>query len=71
MPTATCQGCGRLTNSAVSDYWDHDRKPTKCKAAFVDGRWVPGCDYGNDADDAEFYGDMFHQQQKEGHPHGD
>lgn len=54
MPTDTCRGCGRITNSATSDYWlnkTSEGKPkefgvaTECYAAFVDGVWVEGCKY--------------------------
>lgn len=43
MPTATCSGCGRATNSATSNYWQMGGKPTECYAACVDGKWVEGC----------------------------
>ena len=43
MPVATCR-CGKVTNSTTSNYWDTPkRKPTKCYAAFVNGKWVKGC----------------------------
>jgi hypothetical protein len=49
MPSADCENCGRLTNSATSDYWLPDNKEigevTKCYAAFVDGKWIKGCCY--------------------------
>lgn len=50
MPSATCKTCGRVTNSACSDYWDErPGKPrgevASCLAAWVDGRWVEGCGY--------------------------
>lgn len=55
MPIATCTNCGRITNSATSNYV-HDTEidgktpkelfiVTKCYAAFVDGLWVRGCGY--------------------------
>lgn len=44
MPEATCK-CGRLTNSATSNYWDSDDgKPTQCYAAYDSKNgWVEGC----------------------------
>lgn len=49
MPSAECTNCGKVTNSATSDYWSPDKKEigvvTKCYAAFVDGKWVKGCCY--------------------------
>lgn len=57
MPGATCTNCGKLTNSATSNYWlrtEADGKTpkeggvaTECYAAFVDGKWVKGCKYDN------------------------
>jgi hypothetical protein len=56
MPTSPCAGCGQLTNSATSNWWDEtDRagKPkqlgiaTECYAAYVEGRWVCGCGYAH------------------------
>lgn len=51
-----CNGCGRTTNSATSNYaldTEIDGKTpkecgvaTQCYAAFVDGKWVKGCSYG-------------------------
>lgn len=54
MPSGECQGCKRVTNSAVSNWWDDfDRAgkpkelgvPTECYAAYVDDAWVKGCAY--------------------------
>lgn len=55
MPVATCTNCGRITNSATSNYWldtEIDGKTpkemwiaTQCYAAFVQGKWVEGCVY--------------------------
>jgi len=50
MPSDICKTCGRVTNSACSDYWDRwpgkDRgKITSCLAAWEDDRWVEGCGY--------------------------
>jgi len=50
MPSGVCSGCGRITNSAVSNWWDTSGKPTECYAAFVDNKWVKGCGYQS-ADD--------------------
>ena len=51
MPSAICQTCGRMTNSATSNYWNH--KPlegkdfqtvTKCFVAVgKDNNWEKGC----------------------------
>ena len=49
MPIVTCDGCGRLTNTAVSsvaDQGDWGKKATSCAAAFENGKWVKGCAYG-------------------------
>lgn len=45
MPVGKCGGCGRITNSTTSNWWElkHWGKPTHCYAAFVDGKWVKGC----------------------------
>lgn len=55
MPVATCTGCGRLTNSATSDYWQRmepdGQTPkevgvvTRCYVAFVGDKTVKGCGY--------------------------
>lgn len=55
MPIAYCTTCGRLTNSAASNYWldtEIDGKTpkepgmaTQCYAAFVREKWVEGCVY--------------------------
>jgi len=42
MASAKCK-CGRLTNSALSNYWEKQGHPTECYAAFVKGEWVKGC----------------------------
>jgi hypothetical protein len=49
MPTGRCKGCGKLTNSCTSNWWDTtDHKPTKCYMAFNDnGDPIKGCDYEN------------------------
>ena len=47
MPGIKCGGCGRDTNTAVSDAW-HEQpygEATKCYYAYVDGKWVHGCAY--------------------------
>ncbi|MCW7076412.1 MAG: hypothetical protein OCU18_03860 [Candidatus Syntrophoarchaeum sp.] len=44
MTVFTCEGCGRQTNSACSEYNQND-PPTSCHAAFVDGKWVKGCGF--------------------------
>jgi len=59
MPVTKCEYCGRMSNSAVSNYWhetEMDGKTskaigiiTRCFAAFVDEKWVQGCAY-NDID---------------------
>jgi hypothetical protein len=48
MPVAKCQNCGRLTNSATSNYWlntepdgktpKESRVPTVCYVAFEEGK---------------------------------
>jgi len=55
MPIAYCTTCGRLTNSATSNYFldtEIDGKTpkewgviTQCYIAFVRGKWVEGCVY--------------------------
>lgn len=55
MPVTMCKTCGRLTNSAVSNYWARTEQDggtekvcgesTACYAAFVDDHWVKGCSY--------------------------
>ncbi len=55
MSITYCTSCGRLTNSATSNYildTEMDGKTSKecgvvtsCYAAFVDGKWVKGCVY--------------------------
>lgn len=49
MPTGRCKGCGRLTNSATSNWWDNpDHEATKCYMAFNENNEpVKGCDYEN------------------------
>ena len=42
MPAATCT-CGRETNSATSNYWRMQGKPTRCFVAMEKGVWVKGC----------------------------
>jgi len=50
MPVATCK-CGRLTNSATSDFWEQYRlgisldevRPTRCYARRENGKWIKGC----------------------------
>jgi len=44
MPTAICQGCGRITNSATSNWWfTNDKIPTKCFIAWEENVAVRGC----------------------------
>ena len=55
MPVATCTNCGRITNSATSNYLldteingkTHKEVgvATQCYVAFVDGKCVKGCVY--------------------------
>lgn len=55
MPVTTCTGCGRLTNSSTSDYWQRtepDGKTPKevgvvsrCYVAFVNEKPIEGCGY--------------------------
>lgn len=57
MPVATCTNCGRVTNSAASNYWSRTEidgetpkemfVATQCYAAFVHGLWVKGCVYND------------------------
>lgn len=52
MGVLICEYCGRVTNTAVSDWWGNKNgKASKCHAAFVDGKWVKGCGY----DTADYY----------------
>lgn len=58
MPGVKCSGCGRMTNTAISDAWSNDKHfgvPTECYAAYVDGEWVPGCAYGKKGDEMNTY----------------
>jgi hypothetical protein len=48
MPVITCNGCGGITNTAVSE-WDYrnlDKGATRCYGKWVDGKWTKGCAYG-------------------------
>lgn len=49
MPTGTCSGCGRLTNSTTSNCWESEGKEwvcaTECYAAYDGKKWVKGCAY--------------------------
>ncbi len=47
MPAEKCKGCGRMTNSTTSNWWDtDDHHPTKCYVAWgEDGKPVKGCGY--------------------------
>lgn len=55
MPVTKCEGCGRTTNSATSNYWscteiDNETAKefgvaTQCYVSFVMGLWVKGCVY--------------------------
>lgn len=55
MPVTTCTKCGRITNSATSNYWQRvepDGKTpkevgvvTRCYVAFVGDKTVKGCGY--------------------------
>jgi hypothetical protein len=46
MSGCICATCGKITNTAVSNYWDNrGGKATECYAAYVDGKWVKGCGY--------------------------
>lgn len=55
MPVTTCTGCGQITNSATSNYWQRvepDGKTpkevgvvTRCYVAFVGDKTVKGCGY--------------------------
>jgi len=55
MPIVKCEGCGRLTNTAVSsvsDFQNWGKKADGCAAAYENGKWVKGCQY-NGSDEAE------------------
>lgn len=44
MPSGTCSGCKRMTNSATSNWWvTLDLTPTKCFIAWENGIAVQGC----------------------------
>lgn len=48
MPAIKCANCGQLTNSTLSEFWDHASRngmASKCYARLVNGRWVKGCAY--------------------------
>lgn len=47
MPAITCALCGRLTNSAVSEYWDYQEsgQAQGCYLSYVNDQWVTGCLY--------------------------
>jgi len=48
MPTATCETCGSQTNSACSNFWEHNgQKTTKCYAAYQcsSQQWKKGCGF--------------------------
>jgi hypothetical protein len=51
MSTIACVGCGRMTNTAVSNHiYNKQGKADSCYAAFVNGEWVKGCGF-NEASD--------------------
>lgn len=45
MPVGRCGGCGRETNSTLSNWWEsgHFGEPTECYAAWDGTKWVEGC----------------------------
>jgi hypothetical protein len=45
MPAATCKTCGRMTNSATSNYAEKSGEPTECYIAVDPDTkcWVEGC----------------------------
>lgn len=45
MPATTCEKCGGVTNSAVSDYDFVVKKATGCYARVENGIWVEGCSF--------------------------
>lgn len=48
MPTTTCKGCGRITNSATSNWWlTDDFIPTKCFIAWEGNIAVQGCAFNS------------------------
>jgi len=51
MPVANCT-CGHQTNSACSNFWMQDGKPTECYARVIGGTWSRGCGY-DQADENE------------------
>lgn len=72
MATAICKGCGRYTNSAISNMWfTKDQQPTMCYAAMdeVTQKWVKGCDYDSDKAGLTFMkkavDEIIAEQQKE------
>lgn len=59
MPTGTCLGCRRTTNSTTSNWWQNkDRTPTKCLVAWEEsGEAVRGCAYDEASDQVKAYAD--------------
>ena len=45
MPEVKCENCGRLTNTACSDYDWRRNVATKCYLAFENDMWVKGCGF--------------------------
>jgi len=66
MPAIPCKGCGRTTNTAVSDHLSGtiNEEAAECYAAFVDGKWVKGCGYDNALDFQKSYATKIIANQK-------
>ncbi len=67
MPSGKCLGCGRLTNSTTSNWWDtDDHHPTKCYVAWEeDGKPVKGCGYDKaDSLEKHFADSILHRNGK-------
>ena len=45
MSATKCTTCGRITNSATSNYWANNGIVTQCYLAVHDDKWGPGCAY--------------------------
>ena len=59
MPSGKCKGCGKMTNSAVSNWWlTKDHIPTQCFLAWdTSGKPERGCAYNEAANWVKKYVD--------------
>lgn len=66
MPSGKCRGCGKITNSACSNWWFCEGEGAdECYAAFVDDKWVKGCKYENAQPPMKMFTDHMLKEEKE------